>query len=86
MEIKLTVKDPVGLHARPASILVQEATKFESEVSISANGKDANLKSIMSVMSLGVKTGEEITIKADGADAEAAIAAIEAAAKNADLA
>lgn len=86
MEIKLIVKDPVGLHARPASVLVQEATKFESDITISSNGKDGNLKSIMSVMSLGVKTGDEITIKAEGSDAEAAVSAIEAAAKNADLA
>ncbi len=86
MELKLIIKDPVGLHARPASVLVQEASKFESEITISGNGKDANLKSIMSVMSLGVKTGEEITIKAEGSDAEAAISAIEAAAKTAELA
>lgn len=86
MEIKLTIKDPVGLHARPASILVQEATKFESDITISGNGKDANLKSIMSVMSLGVRTGEEITITAKGADEADALAAIEAAAKTAELA
>ncbi len=86
MEIKLIVKDPVGLHARPASVLVQEASKFESDITISGNGKNANLKSIMSVMSLGVKTGEEITIKAEGSDAEEAVKAIESAAKSADLA
>lgn len=86
MEIKLTVKDPVGLHARPASVLVQEASKFESEITVSVNGKAANLKSIMSVMALGIKFGEEITIKAEGEDAEAAISAIEIAAKTAELA
>ncbi len=81
MEFKGIIKDPVGLHARPASIMVQEATKFESDITISANGKDANLKSIMSVMALGAKSGEEITIKAEGPDAEEAIAALEATCK-----
>ncbi len=76
MEIKVIIKDPVGLHARPASIMVQEANKFESEITISAGEKNGNLKSIMSVMALGVKTQEEVTISAEGADAEAALEAI----------
>ncbi len=79
MEIKVVIKDPVGLHARPASVMVKEATRFESEISISAGEKSGNLKSIMSVMALGVKTGEEITISAEGSDAEEALAAIKAA-------
>lgn len=79
MEIKVIVKDPVGLHARPASVMVQEATKFESEITISAGEKSGNLKSIMSVMALGVKSETEITISAEGADAEEALAAIKTA-------
>lgn len=85
MEFKGIIKDPVGLHARPASILVQEATKFESEITISANGKNANLKSIMSVMALGVKSGEEITISAQGSDAELAIEEIKKIAQKNNL-
>lgn len=81
MELKVIIKDPVGLHARPASVMVQEANKFTSEITISAGDKSGNLKSIMSVMALGVKTEEEVTIVADGVDAEDAIAAIEAAMK-----
>ncbi len=69
--------DPAGLHARPASVVVQEATKFNSEITLEFNGKTANLKSIMSVMALVVKTNEEIKIVAEGDDAEAALNAIE---------
>ncbi len=79
MEIKVIIKDPVGLHARPASVMVQEANKFESELTISSGEKSGNLKSIMSVMALGVKTEEEVTISAEGADAEAALEAIKSA-------
>ncbi len=82
MEFKGIIKDPVGLHARPASILVQESTKFDSDIKIFANGKEANLKSIMSVMALGAKNGEEITIKAEGSDAEAAIESLEKISKD----
>ncbi len=76
---KFTAKitDPVGLHARPASITVSAASKFDSEIKIEANGKSGNLKSIMNIMALGVKQGDEITISAEGADAEAAVVEIE---------
>ncbi|NQZ29462.1 MAG: HPr family phosphocarrier protein [Mycoplasmatales bacterium] len=76
---KFTAKitDPVGLHARPASITVSAASKFDSEIKIEANGKSGNLKSIMNIMALGVKQGDEITISAEGADADAAIVEIE---------
>ena len=77
MEIKGIIKDPIGIHARPAAIMTQEANKYEAEVTINAHGKNANLKSIMSVMALGVKTGEEIVITADGKDADDALTAIE---------
>ncbi len=75
---KFTAKitDPVGLHARPASITVSAASKFESEITISANGKSGNLKSIMNVMALGVKQGNEITVEAVGSDEKEAIESI----------
>lgn len=80
---KLTVKitDPVGLHARPASIVVSAASKFASDIKISSEGKSGNLKSIMNVMALGVKQGQEVTIEAKGADADKAIAEIKKAMK-----
>lgn len=73
---KATITDPVGLHARPASVTVAAASKFESDITITSGGKSGNLKSIMNIMALGVKQGQEIEIKAEGADADAAIAAI----------
>ena len=82
-----TVKiiDPIGLHARPASVVVQEANKFESDIKITSNGKEANLKSIMSVLAMGVKNGEDVKIEAAGKDADKAIEAIVAAMKSNDL-
>ncbi len=68
--------DPVGLHARPASITVTIASKFTSDIKIISNGKTGNLKSIMNIMALGVKGGQEITIEATGADEEEAIKTI----------
>ncbi|CCJ66987.1 MULTISPECIES: phosphocarrier protein HPr [Leuconostoc] len=65
-----------GIHARPATLLVQAASKFASDVTLSYQGKDVNLKSIMGVMSLGVGQGADVTIKTEGDDEEAAMAAI----------
>ena len=55
-KLSFVVSDPVGLHARPATILVNQASKFASNVKLVYNGKEVNLKSIMGVMSLGVPT------------------------------
>lgn len=76
-EKKFKITSEVGLHARPASTLVQTATQYESELSIAYNDKTVNLKSIMGVMSLGIPFGATITIKVEGADAEKALTAIE---------
>ena len=65
-----------GIHVRPATLLVQAASKFTSDVTLSYQGKDVNLKSIMGVMSLGVGQGADVTIKTEGDDEEAAMAAI----------
>ena len=65
-----------GIHARPATLLVQAASKFNSDINLEYNGKSVNLKSIMGVMSLGVGQGADVTITAEGADADDAIAAI----------
>ncbi|KIS02725.1 phosphocarrier protein HPr [Paucilactobacillus wasatchensis] len=65
-----------GIHARPATILVQTASKFGSDVTLQYEGKSVNLKSIMGVMSLGVGQNANVTISAEGADEKEAIAAI----------
>ena len=76
-EISVLVVDPVGLHARPATVAVNAASKFKSEVKVAQNGKTVNMKSIMGVMSLGIPTQSEITISCDGEDEEEAIKQIE---------
>ena len=65
-----------GIHARPTTLLVQAASKFNSDINLEYNGKSVNLKSIMGVMSLGVGQGADVTITADGDDAKEAIEAI----------
>ncbi|MCH1623977.1 phosphocarrier protein HPr [Fredinandcohnia quinoae] len=65
-----------GIHARPATVLVQTAGKFNSDVNLEYNGKSVNLKSIMGVMSLGIGQGSEIKIIAEGSDADAALSAL----------
>lgn len=66
-----------GIHARPATLLVQTASKFSSEVNLEYKGKSVNLKSIMGVMSLGVGQGSDVTITVDGSDEKEAINAID---------
>lgn len=73
---KFKVTAETGIHARPATILVNVAVKFKSDISLSHETKVVNLKSIMGVMSLGVYNGEIITIQADGEDEKAAINAL----------
>ncbi len=81
-EITVTVIDPVGLHARPATVAVNAASKFKSEIKISYKGKSVNMKSIMGVMSLGIPTQSEIVISAEGEDSEDAINTIVEVLKN----
>jgi phosphocarrier protein HPr len=71
-----TIIDEHGLHARPATVLVQTASKFQSEIFLKYNEKKANLKSIMGVMSLGIPRNASIQLSADGTDAEEALEAI----------
>jgi len=76
-EFSAVVVDPVGLHARPATVAVNAASKFKSEIKLSYKGRAVNMKSIMGVMSLGIPTQSEITVSAEGEDEDAAIATIE---------
>lgn len=75
-EIKLTVTNKTGLHARPAALLVQTATRFNSEIIISKGDTEVNAKSIMGIMALGASQGAEVIIKANGADEQEALEAI----------
>ena len=71
-----TIKDELGIHARPAGLLVKEAKKFESECTSTKDGKTKKLTQLMMLMSLGVKQGDIVTVTAEGADEEAAAAAL----------
>ena len=71
-----TIKDELGIHARPAGLLVKEAKKVESEGTITKDGKTKKLTQLMMLMSLGVKQGDTVTVTAEGADEEAAAAAL----------
>ncbi|TJX15223.1 HPr family phosphocarrier protein [Tissierella creatinini] len=76
---KLTLKlnNPEGLHARPAAIFVQVASRFSSELQIEAHGVSVNGKSIIGIMSLGAFHGEEITLTATGQDENLMIKALQ---------
>ena len=65
-----------GIHARPATLLVQAASKFGSDINLEYNGKSVNSKSIMGVMSLGVGQNADVTITAEGDDEKDALDAI----------
>ncbi|MFC4077507.1 HPr family phosphocarrier protein [Salinithrix halophila] len=77
-EKNVTVNLKTGLHARPAALFVQEANKYSSEVFVSKEAKKVNAKSIMGIMSLAVSNGSEISISAEGSDAEEAVEALAA--------
>jgi phosphocarrier protein len=70
---KVTIQNKTGLHARPASLLIDAANKFDCSLQIIHENREANLKSIISVMSLAIGYGEKIIIKADGKDEQTAL-------------
>jgi len=76
MEIKTRILNDDGLHARPAGILVKAASGFKAKIDFSYNGKTVNGKSLLSIMSLGLTKDAEVAIKAEGDDAERALAAL----------
>ena len=74
--MKYVIQDELGIHARPAGMLVKEAKKFSYKITISGNGKSADLTKLLSLMSLGIKHGTEVEITAEGDDEDAAIEAV----------
>lgn len=76
VEQTFTITDATGIHARPATLLVNKASQYGSEITLVYKEKSVNLKSIMGVMSLGIGQGAQITIKADGPDEEAALTSV----------
>jgi len=76
-EVTVTINHEVGLHARPASIFVQTSAKYSSEIEVTHGETTANAKSILGVLTLGAHKDAEITIKAEGEDADEALKALE---------
>ena len=73
-----TIVDPVGIHARPAGLLVKTAKAFSgTEISVTKGDKTVKSTQLMKLMGLGVKTGDSITVEAEGPSEDAAIAAME---------
>ncbi len=73
-----TIKDEVGIHARPAGMLVKEAKKYQSRITISKDGKPADATKLMAVMGLGVKCGQNVEVEISGDDEAAAYEAVKA--------
>ena len=72
-EFRYVITDEQGIHARPAGLFVKEAAACECNVTISKEGKEVDAKRILGVMGLGVKKGQEIVLKTDGANEDAAM-------------
>ncbi len=76
-EFQYVIQDPVGLHARPAGLLVKQAGSFSSKVTVESGGKSADARKLIMLMSLGIKQGMEVTCKVEGEDEEAAAEALQ---------
>lgn len=81
-QFTFNVTDENGIHARPAGILVKEAKKFASSVTVERGGKTCDMKKLLALMGMGIKQGETITVTVEGDDEEACAAAVEEFLKN----
>lgn len=75
-KIEAVLKNETGLHARPASLFVKEASSYDSEIKVIKDGKEYNAKSIMGVLSMGAAKDDKIEIVADGPDEKEAVEAL----------
>ena len=73
---RITVKNPSGLHLRPAGVFCKEATKFDCQITFHFKGSKANAKSVLSVLGACIKTGDELEFICEGPDEEEALKAI----------
>lgn len=76
-EFKYTIKDELGIHARPAGLLVKAAGAYPCKITITAGEKTADAKRILTVMAMGVKCGTQIAVRAEGEQEDAAIEAMQ---------
>ncbi|BBB30721.1 HPr family phosphocarrier protein [Neptunomonas japonica] len=82
LELKITIINKLGLHARAAAKLINTTSRFSSDVRLVKEGREVDGKSIMSVMMLAASKGTELTVIATGSDQDDAISAIEALINN----
>ncbi len=75
-EFKYTIKDELGIHARPAGLLVKLASTFKSTITVDTGAKQADAKKIMALMGAGAKKGTTVTCRAEGPDEAEAAAAL----------
>ena len=76
-QFEYMIKDEVGIHARPAGLLVKEANRFSASITLEKDGKTGDAKRIFAVMGLAAKQGQEIIVRAEGSDEDAAIKAMQ---------
>lgn len=70
------ILNKLGVHARPAAEITKVASKFKSDISLINNGKEINAKSLLMIMSLGIKNGDELTVRVNGNDEDEAMEAL----------
>lgn len=74
---KYTITDPVGIHARPAGVLVRKSDEFESSITVEDKGQKVDMSKLLALMNLDVKCGDTVTVKITGSDEEKAASEIE---------
>ena len=76
-EFSYTIKDEIGIHARPAGLLAKAAKAYSSKITLTANGKTVEATKLMAVMGLGAKKGTDVVVQAEGVDEDTAIVKME---------
>ena len=82
---EITLKNEEGLHARPATEIVKKVSKYNCDIKLEVNGKEFNAKSVLNIMSAGIKNNSQIKIVCDGVDEEKALAEVLETFKNNSL-
>jgi len=82
---KITLKNEEGLHARPATEIAKSASKYKCDIKFNVNGKDYNAKSVLNIMSAGIKNNTQIKIICDGVDEKEALTEVTETLKNNSL-
>ena len=77
-QFEFTIRDPLGIHARPAGLLAKQAKEFSSVCTITRGDQTKKLTQLMMLMAMNIKQGETVTVAAEGEDEEVAIAVLHA--------